>query len=170
MIYHLGLGSNMGKRLSQLGDAIDMLADIGSVRRISPVYETSPVGMESERMFLNLVLEFETDVSPHELLGKIIDHEVGTGRKRNGASIQDRPIDIDILLAENQIIADDNLVIPHINMHRRAFVLQPLLKIAADTRHPVLNQSIKQLAAAVPGTEIIKQVTTPPKWRESGTK
>jgi 2-amino-4-hydroxy-6-hydroxymethyldihydropteridine diphosphokinase/dihydroneopterin aldolase/2-amino-4-hydroxy-6-hydroxymethyldihydropteridine diphosphokinase len=145
MLYYLALGSNMGDRLAHIRQAIAFLKTIGTVSKISSIYETSPVGMApGVGNFYNLVLSFRGDLSPHDLLETVKDFEKRMGRDITDSHHKPRTIDIDILLAEDRIIDSETLTIPHKKMHRRAFVLVPLNEIAPDVIHPVLKKKIKE--------------------------
>jgi 2-amino-4-hydroxy-6-hydroxymethyldihydropteridine diphosphokinase len=146
MLYYLALGSNMGDRPTHIRQAIDFLKSIGTVSKISSMYETSPVAMApGTGNFYNLVLSFQTDLSPHDLLETIKKYEKRMGRDITNSHHKPRTIDIDILLAEDRIIDSETLTIPHKEMHRRAFVLVPLNEIAPEVIHPVLKKKIKEI-------------------------
>lgn len=125
----LGLGSNLGDRISYLQSAVATLPD---VVKISPLYETEPVGGPTNQPeYLNCVVELKTLLSPQELLAACQQLETGADRVRtviNGP----RTLDIDVLLYDDQQINEPNLVIPHPRMWERRFVIQPLLDIAPD--------------------------------------
>jgi 2-amino-4-hydroxy-6-hydroxymethyldihydropteridine diphosphokinase len=142
----LGLGSNLGERLKNLEDSMTMIGEsVGKIDPVSSVYQTEPWGFESENQFLNMVIGAETDLSPSELLGKILMVESHLGRKRYGKKYSSRIIDIDILLYDNGIIDDKALKIPHPHLHERKFVLVPLAEIAPDLIHPIFRKSITSL-------------------------
>lgn len=112
--------------------------------RQAQLYETEPVGVPDQPWFLNTVVEIETDLSPRELLTvcKQIEHALGRQeRQRYGP----REIDLDILLYDDLVIKDPDLQIPHVQLHRRRFVLVPLAELAPHSVHPVLGKSILEL-------------------------
>jgi len=142
----LGLGTNMGDRAENLSKAVQCIEiDIGSVLKTSSIFETEPWGFHSEEQFLNMVVKVETELTPSELMEKILSIEALLGRKRKEKQYVSRIIDIDILLYEDQIIDAENLKIPHPLLHERKFVLEPLCEIEADLVHPVLGKTIKDM-------------------------
>mgnify|MGYP005988031019 CR=1 FL=1 len=149
----ISLGTNEGNRLQNLQKAIDVLhEEVGSILTISPVYETSSWGFESED-FLNCCVGLTSSLSPEDLLVAFKRIEKSFGRKdKIGDSYQARVIDIDILFYENEIINKENLQVPHVGLTERRFVLQPLFDIASDYTHPKLNRTIKELLELCPDT------------------
>jgi 2-amino-4-hydroxy-6-hydroxymethyldihydropteridine diphosphokinase len=143
---YLSLGSNRGDRLQFLKQAIKEIeeSDTISIKKISPVYETQPVGIESQDWFLNLVVEIQTSLDPISLLQYLLALEYRIGRKRK-LKWGPREIDVDILLYDDRIVKADQLEIPHPQMHRRGFVLVPLSEIAPEVYHPVLRKTAKEL-------------------------
>ncbi|SHF12415.1 2-amino-4-hydroxy-6-hydroxymethyldihydropteridinediphosphokinase [Caldanaerobius fijiensis DSM 17918] len=136
-IAYLSIGSNLGDRYGFLKKAIAALQDAGiEIVRCSSVYETIPVGYIEQPNFLNAVLEVQTNYSPHQLLDIIHAVERDLGRQRN-IRWGPRTIDIDILLYDEIYVSDEDLVIPHPEMLKRAFVLVPLGEIRPDI---VLNK------------------------------
>ena len=127
---YLALGSNLGNRVAYLEKACSLLLGYPiTILKSSPVYETAPVGPQDQDDFLNQVLEIQTSLSPFDLLKSCQNIEQCLGRERT-LHWGPRTIDIDILLYENQYIADPQLIIPHPQMKKRAFVLVPLADIA----------------------------------------
>jgi 2-amino-4-hydroxy-6-hydroxymethyldihydropteridine diphosphokinase len=128
---YLGLGSNLGDRCAYLAAAARRLATATAVRglRLSPVYETDPVGLEDQPPFLNTVAALETALSPRELLELAGRVEDALGRVRS-VRWGPRTIDVDILLVGNLRGAEADLTVPHPRMLERAFVLRPLADLA----------------------------------------
>lgn len=141
---YLGLGSNLGDRHQNLEKALDYLAQRLRIGKKSSVYQTEPVGNTHQPDFLNMVLEVKTMLRPDDLLVLTQGIERKMGRQP-GRKNSPRPIDIDILFYDDQVIEGDQLTIPHPHIKERAFVLVPLTEIAPGLKHPVLNKSIKQL-------------------------
>jgi len=143
---YVSLGSNLGDRLEFLKGAIKKIeeSDKISIKKISSVYETHPVGYKDQRWFLNLVLEVQTSFDPFPLLEHLLSIEDQMGRKREKKG-GPRNIDLDILLYDNRIVDSDRLTIPHPRMQERRFVLIPLTQIAPQLLHPLLKKSARQL-------------------------
>jgi 2-amino-4-hydroxy-6-hydroxymethyldihydropteridine diphosphokinase len=142
---YLSLGSNVGDREGNLRKAIGRL----SVLRISPIYETEPVDHTDQPWFLNLVVEAETELSPHELLATTSRIEQELGRVHDFPK-GPRTIDIDILLFGDQIVNTPDLQIPHPRMAERRFVLAPLADLAPDLQHPLTHLTVREMLAAAP--------------------
>ena len=142
---YIGLGSNIGDRQGHLSEALQrMNSQHSRVARVSAFYSTKPVGYTNQADFLNSVAELKTLMTPQDLLAFLQDIEIHLKRER---TIQwgPRTIDLDILLYDDIIIAEEALKIPHPRMHERLFVLVPLAEIAPDLIHPVLKQPVVRL-------------------------
>lgn len=140
---YLALGSNMGNRQENLDWALDLLSQRVRRGKVSPVYETEPVGSINQPRFLNMVCEAYTRLEPTQLLALAKGIETKLGR--TGKSSESRPIDIDILFYGDQVIDTPELVIPHPRLHQRAFVLIPLAEIAPELVHPVMGKTVMEL-------------------------
>ena len=110
----------------------------------SAVIETEPMGSIEQADFLNQVIEIETSLSPHELLEVCADIELQNDRQRD-QKWGPRTLDIDILFFGARVIWEPNLMIPHPEVHKRVFMLEPLLELAPDYNHPVFHQTIKAI-------------------------
>lgn len=147
-IVYLSLGSNLGDRLSYIQQAVIQLGSVENTEiiRTSAFYETEPWNTDTKNWFVNACVEIKTTLTPHELLDECMRIEQQLGRKRNSENdYSDRTIDIDILFYKNEIISDDDLIIPHKFLHLRAFVLVPLLELIPNYVHPVMNKTISEL-------------------------
>ena len=144
----VGLGSNLGDRASSLEGAAEEL-DGPAVRivRRSRIYETPPWGKVDQPPFLNQVLEVETVLGPRALLARCRAVERALGRVR-GERWGPRVIDVDILLYGNAHIRACGLVVPHAELHRRAFALVPLLELDPDVTLPD-GRAARDLLAAL---------------------
>ncbi|RIL73104.1 2-amino-4-hydroxy-6-hydroxymethyldihydropteridine diphosphokinase [Staphylococcus devriesei] len=146
---YLGLGSNIGEREQQLQEAINMLNNTDGIEvvNVSPIYETAPVGYTEQPNFLNLCIEIATELTPQALLKSCFEVEQRLHRVRK-IRWGPRTLDVDILLYEDNIIEEDNLVVPHPRMSERAFVLIPLNDIASDKIEPRSQKPIRDLVIA----------------------
>jgi 2-amino-4-hydroxy-6-hydroxymethyldihydropteridine diphosphokinase len=145
IIAYLSAGSNLGDRKINLERGIRALLDGGvSIRHISPVFETEPVGFREQPWFLNIALGVETQLSPDELLSGCLKIEADLGRVRTIAG-GPRTLDLDILLYGNLVIDKPGLRVPHPRMALRRFVLAPLACIAPGIVHPELGRNISEL-------------------------
>ena len=143
---YLGIGSNLERREENLHNALAMIGEkAGRILISSSVYETEPWGFETENPFLNMVIKVETKLVPSDLLDSLLEIEMSMGRVRDKKQYSSRVIDIDILFYENLDIAYHNLRIPHPHIQDRRFVLVPLVEIAPDFIHPVIQKSVKVL-------------------------
>jgi len=131
MMSYLGLGANIGHPAQQLAAAISALAcsDGITLKRVSSVYRTRPVGVTDQPDFLNMVIAIETDIAPSALLGVVAGIEGQLGRVR-GIKDGPRTLDVDILLYGDLIMDEPDLQLPHPRMRQRQFVLAPLSGIA----------------------------------------
>ena len=145
---YLALGSNLGDKKKNIDLAIAQIElHIGRVTALSSLYETLPVGFDSENSFLNAACRVSTRLQPLEVLEstQLIEKELGRKSKSVNETYSDRIIDIDLLLFDNEIIEYPHLVIPHPHLHERDFVLTPLVEIAPDVYHPIFKVTISEL-------------------------
>ncbi|GAB2765479.1 2-amino-4-hydroxy-6-hydroxymethyldihydropteridine diphosphokinase [Salinimicrobium soli] len=143
---YIALGSNEGERLTFLQQALDKIQHkIGEVTAVSKVYETPAWGFEG-KAFLNACAAVSSRIEPEEVLQLLLEIETALGRKRTAAAgYQDRCIDLDIILYDDEIWDSEHLVIPHPEMLNRKFVLVPLADIASHVRHPLRKLRIGEL-------------------------
>ena len=135
---YVGLGANLGEREAALREAVERLraADGVEVRRLSPVYETDPVGYTEQPAFLNMVAAIGTTLPPVALLDRLLDIERRMGRVRT-IRWGPRTIDLDLLLYGEVRMKTERLTLPHPRMGERAFVLVPLRDVwPADRAFP----------------------------------
>ncbi len=159
MRYYLSLGSNLGERRDNLLHALDALEKSGvKVVRASSIYSAQPIGNTAQPWFYNQVIEVDTALSPCGLLALAKKVERNLGRLSSGKNLP-RTIDIDILLAGEQIIDSPGLIIPHPRMAGRNFVLIPLKEIAPQAVHPVLEVDVEELARKSLDRSVVRKVT-----------
>ena len=149
---YLSLGSNLGDRAGNLRKAVHRMSELGAVTAVSSLYETEPVEVErTQPWFLNCVVAIETGLMPKQFLSRTLAIEQELGRRRI-ESKGPRTLDIDIVLFANAIVDSPGLTIPHPAMHHRRFVLEPLVEIAPDVRHPILKRTARELLNDLPAT------------------
>lgn len=145
----IGIGANLGDRSATLDAAVDRLSHNSRVRvlRRSQWLQTSAIGgPASQPEFLNGALVVETPLAPRAVLQLLHDVESALGRERKG-HWHPRTLDLDLLLYDKLVVADDDLVVPHPRMAVRRFVLEPAAEVAADFCHPPTGWTVAQLLA-----------------------
>lgn len=180
---YLSLGSNLGNREANLRTAIAGMGAAGRVLAVSSMYETEPVDVpnlpdiSNRPWFLNCVVKIETDMTPRELLNLALGIESAMGRRRvpekaarnivhnvvhnfdrNTVRNFDRSIDIDIILFGDRAMDEPGMKIPHPAMHRRRFVLEPLVEIAPDVSHPIFMKTAEEMLAALPEGQSVRRL------------
>jgi 2-amino-4-hydroxy-6-hydroxymethyldihydropteridine diphosphokinase len=152
---YIGLGSNLGDRMTMLRMAIQRLETLGRIAGVSRLYETVPVGYLEQPPFLNAVVALDTALAPIDLLRALLKVERALGRTR---SFQNAPrtLDLDLLLVDDAIFDTTELTLPHPRLHERAFVLVPLAEIAPELVHPGTGKTIQELLYTLPdqGVEV----------------
>jgi len=160
IVAFLGLGSNVGDRLQNLTVAVRELADSESIEvvKLSPVYQTEPVGYVAQEDFYNMTVEISTSLSPGDLLDEVKRIESDMGRQiteHKGPRI----IDIDILLHGDTPTVQHNLTIPHPLMTEREFVLKPLSDIAPNAKIPTLNITVAEALSIIDEQKRVDRLT-----------
>jgi deoxyguanosine kinase len=142
-ITYLSLGTNQGNKLENLQNALHLIDDkVGAIQKISSIYKTASWGFNGED-FNNICIKVATYQSPETVLSTILSIEKALGRKRtNQEGYQNRNIDIDILLFEDEIILSKSLIVPHSKMLERKFVMVPLVEIAPNALHPIEKKQV----------------------------
>ena len=185
IICYIGIGSNLGNPLQNCRDAIEKISCVYGIQliKVSSFYLTEPVGINADKdsiedrtgfddndnnktkakesenkhqkWFINAVAEVKTNLSARDLLMKLQDIEKAMGRTREIKG-EPRVIDLDLLFYGQDIINEDNLNVPHPEIHRRRFVLEPLSEIASFYIHPVFGVSIRGLKDRLKDQKIVQ--------------
>lgn len=148
--YHIALGSNKGDKFKNLQLAVNAIYEhIGVVKLISKVYKSPALGFNPDTSaddFLNCCLVLESNLQPQKVLETLLQIEIDLGRTRTqNHDYESRTIDLDIIFAEDAVIDTKMLKVPHPEMHKRKFVLQPLQDIASKVKHPKLEKDVAVL-------------------------
>ncbi|TSA27855.1 2-amino-4-hydroxy-6-hydroxymethyldihydropteridine diphosphokinase [bacterium] len=140
------MGSNLGNKRYFIESAISDLRNEKkiSVKRISSIIMTKPVGNIHQPDFLNCIVECETELNSYELMQTLLNIEKKLGRERK-EKWGSRTIDLDILFFNDEITDTDDLKIPHPEIINRPFILQLMNELAPKFMHPKLNQTMEQL-------------------------
>jgi 2-amino-4-hydroxy-6-hydroxymethyldihydropteridine diphosphokinase len=184
-ICYIGIGSNLGNPLQNCKNAVGRISRIYGVKliKVSSFYLTEPVETNAHKYsienhanfdgdgnkknntkvlesmhkewFINTVAEIETNLSANDLLMKLQDIETKMGRKRKIKG-EPRVIDLDLLFYGQDIINEYNLIVPHPEIHKRRFVLEPLSEIASFYIHPAFGVSIRGLKDRLKDQSIVK--------------
>lgn len=143
---YIALGSNIGDSETYLNEAVEKIGQIPTctVEKVSSYLVTEPYGVTDQPDFLNACLKMRTLLYPEELLKELNRIEKEAGRKRI-IHWGPRTLDLDILLYDDIVLEEDDLCIPHVEMHKRSFVLEPLAEIAPYKRHPVYGKTVREM-------------------------
>ena len=135
----MGIGSNLGEPERQISEALNLLrAEDGiDVVAVSSLRETEPVGYQDQPNFLNGAAALETDLSPRELLERLLAIERRLGRERGtGPRFGPRKIDLDLLLYGDETVDEPGLTVPHPRLAERRFALEPLAELDPSLEIP----------------------------------
>lgn len=143
---YVGVGSNLGNKLENIKKALEFLKDNSKIEfyRMSPIYQAKAVDMDNAPDFYNCVFEIKTNETPESLLSICKDIERKMGRDIS-LVMKSRIIDLDILTYGNLTIKTPKLIIPHLRMHERLFVIAPLNDLSPELIHPVFKSRISEL-------------------------
>ena len=156
---YIALGSNMGDKKAYLDQGVEGLRQTPGCRveAVSDYLTTEPYGVTDQDEFLNGAVKIRTLLAPEELLERL--HEIEQEAKRERIlRWGPRTLDLDILLYDSLVLDTADLHIPHIEMHKREFVLKPLCQIAPYVRHPVYNRTAGELLDALCRADGTKEV------------
>ena len=148
---YIAVGSNMGDSRGHIAKALGQLEkhkDI-QVTKVSGLLETLPYGGVEQDNFVNGMFEIRTLLTPEELLRELHKIEASEGRERK-IHWGPRTLDLDIIFYDDLIYSSEDLVIPHVDMENRYFVLKPLSELAPNFRHPITHKTVAQMLAELP--------------------
>ncbi len=156
MDYLIALGGNIGDTAAVFQQALDQISTrIGSVLQTSRWYETEPLlcpenPVLGQRNYLNGAARFRSELEAEEVLKRLMEIEELLGRSRPSGAPRwgPRVLDLDLIAAEGSVLETPALVLPHPEMHKRRFVLEPLLEVAPDWVHPLLGKTVREMLDA----------------------
>ena len=157
IISFVGIGSNLENPAARCVEATEHIAAIDGckVLRQSSLYRTEPVGFPDQEWFINAVIEMRTALTAHRLMRELQGIENRMGRHKT-ARWGPRIIDLDILLYGQEVLQEDDLIVPHPELHKRRFVLTPLNEIASCVIHPSFGISVAGLLDRLEDTGIVE--------------
>jgi 2-amino-4-hydroxy-6-hydroxymethyldihydropteridine diphosphokinase len=145
---YLLFGSNQGDKKALLDEACRLIESrCGMLAERSSDYLSEPWGFEAEEWFLNVLLVVETELTPDDLMDRLmeIEHELGRVRDPEAQGYRSRTVDLDILYYGDQVIRTEKVIAPHPRLHLRRFALMPLCELIPDFLHPEFHRSQQQL-------------------------
>lgn len=159
---YIGIGSNLGDKIFNCRYAIDKINQLSGchVTACSALFKTEPEGITGQDWYVNCVSQMISTLNPFKLIKALLSIEYAMGRRRK-KQWEARIIDLDILLFGQQVIQSSDLIIPHPLLHKRRFVLEPLVQLVPDLVHPVLKVPISRLLHELPkgpSVEVVKEV------------
>jgi len=154
----IGIGSNLGDRAGNLLLAVRGMVEANFVvHRLSSIYETEPIGLDTDLKFLNMVAEIRVSgISPTQMMARLLRIEFLLGRGDKSVK-RPRTVDLDILFYGNERLNTEFLTLPHPRLHLRKFVLCPLSEIAPKFVHPTLKTEVVELLAKVNDHSCVKR-------------
>ena len=159
IICYIGIGSNLGNALKNCQHAVESLSLAKGIKitSVSSFYKTEPVGIENQNMFINAVVEIRTDLSARKLFQALQNIEKDMGREREVKG-GPRIIDLDLLFYGQEIIQDADLIVPHPEIQKRRFVLEPICEIASYLIHPDFGVSMRGLKDRLSDNKMVKMI------------
>lgn len=146
----VSVGSNVDRERN-VARALELLRERFGELETSSVYETEPVGFAGDPFF-NLVVAFECDAEPRDIVAALHEIERRCGRKRDDARYGPRTMDLDLLMLDDRVVDDDDIVLPREEIGSHAFVLCPLAEIAGERRHPLSGDTLAAMWARAQGS------------------
>jgi len=159
---YVGLGSNLGDRENYIKKALENLAKRPDIKIAgqSDLIQTSPLGGVEQPDYINAVGRVETTLSARDFFVQLMDTEKTLGRIK-GKKWSSRPIDLDLLLFDSEVIHSPELTVPHPQMHLRSFVLKGLCQLDSKLVHPVLKVTVKELLQRLGGRDFVLEPDRP---------
>jgi 2-amino-4-hydroxy-6-hydroxymethyldihydropteridine diphosphokinase len=150
----IALGSNIGDKVSHIDAAVKAFTQDGLVRVVarSANYRTAPWGVTDQDWFVNACMSVATDLPVRAVLARCQSVERQLGRERT-IKWGPRVIDLDILVYRDAHVAEPDLVLPHPQMTRRAFVMRPLLDIAPELK--IEGRSVRAWLSELPHDDVV---------------
>jgi len=165
-VVYIALGGNLGDTRRIFEQAVAALNDLPEFKLIktSGLYETTPVGGPTHQpKYLNAVIAAESEMPPQELLQTMQQVEKDRGRRPSGRW-QPRTLDLDLLFYDRLIIVEEQLQIPHLRLHQRRFVLEPLAEIAPELIHPSFEKTVSELLSQLESANETVSKISGPDW------
>ena len=158
----VGIGSNLcskkyGEPVDNCKEAIEVLKKKMIIDSLSPWYQSEPLPVSNQPWYINGVLKVKTSLNPNNLLNTLLKVENSFGRTREKKN-EPRVIDLDLLTYNDLVIDSKLLVMPHPRMHKRRFVLDPLIDIAPEWVHPILKINAIELRKKIKNQQNIKKL------------
>jgi 2-amino-4-hydroxy-6-hydroxymethyldihydropteridine diphosphokinase len=155
---YVGIGTNLGDRSRNLAFALRALEERALVpQAVSSIWETEPVDADGSPWFWNMTVKLSTDRPPLELLDLLQEIETRSGRVRTERNAP-RTLDLDILMIDGMVLDEPRLSLPHPQMWRRRFVLEPLAEIAPDLRNPATGRTVVQERAGLDDPHVARNI------------
>jgi 2-amino-4-hydroxy-6-hydroxymethyldihydropteridine diphosphokinase len=158
----VGIGSNLGDRDLNARHALEEIEKIPLtwVWKVSSLYDSKPVGMHEQPNFLNAVAMLGTELSPRTLLWNLLLIEKRMGRVRS-RRWGPRVIDLDLLFYNDSVLNEPDIIVPHQELEKRAFVLKPLVEVDRNFLHPVLGVTVAELLERLDDRDSVRQQGRP---------
>jgi 2-amino-4-hydroxy-6-hydroxymethyldihydropteridine diphosphokinase len=159
IICYIGIGSNLGNALKNCQHAVESLSLAKGIEitSVSSFYKTEPVGIENQNLFINAVVEIKTALSARNLFQNLQNIEKDMGREREVKG-GPRIIDLDLLFYGQEVLRDAELIVPHPEIQRRRFVLEPICEIASYLIHPDFGVSMRGLKDMLSDNKMVEMI------------
>jgi 2-amino-4-hydroxy-6-hydroxymethyldihydropteridine diphosphokinase len=159
IICYIGIGSNLGNALKNCQYAIKSISRAKEIEiiKVSSFYKTEPIGIENQNLFINAVVEIKTTLSARNLFQNLQNIEKEMGRKKEVKG-GPRIIDLDLLFYGQEVIQDADMIVPHPEIQKRRFVLEPLCETASYFIHPAFGVSIRGLKDRLNDNKMVEMI------------